>query len=123
MLYCHSKLIGYKAVRYLIAFHDNFYKFADSMGYDIVLTNSYLDNAAVYNKILQREGWHLEKGQLTRRTTHYKSPVAPSKERAEAPALPRVPRPRNGSGCLTTQLLLPFCIEDMHTNVDKSLLD
>jgi len=73
-LYYHSSLTGIKAARALVAFHQDFFEFAEKRGYEIVVTSSYLPNATVFEKLLSRAGWSGGgEGRLSRPTKFHRS--------------------------------------------------
>jgi hypothetical protein len=76
--YYHTSLTGIKAVKALIAFHDDFYKFAEQNGFQVVITSSALPTKQVFNRILERNGWHVSGDRLVRKTSHYPAEILPS---------------------------------------------
>jgi hypothetical protein len=76
--YYHTSLTGLKAVKALIAFHDDFYKFAEKARLHIVVTSSILPNKEIVNRILEANGWHVSGDRLVRRTSHYPHETRPS---------------------------------------------
>jgi hypothetical protein len=79
--YYHSSLSGVKAVKALIAFHEDLYKFAEKCRLHIVITSSVLPNKETFNRILTKNGWHVSGDRLVRRTCHYPTETRPPANR------------------------------------------
>jgi hypothetical protein len=93
-LYYHTSLRGVKAVRALIAFHEDFFKYAEKCHAHIAITSSSLPNASTFYTILQHNGWNISGNRCVRRTRHYPEQTQPSPSdylsRVEAGRQPRV---------------------------------
>jgi hypothetical protein len=71
--YYHTSLTGFKAVKALIAFHEDFHKFADKNKFEVAITSSILPTKEIFTKILEKNGWHVSGSRLIRKTSHYPS--------------------------------------------------
>lgn len=67
-LYYHSELSGLSAARALVEFHENLFLFAESRGYEVVVTSSVLPSSETFSRLLERAGWTRGERRLTRRT-------------------------------------------------------
>ena len=72
-LYCFSILKGAKGVKALTEFHKDYFRSMEGRGYQVVLTNSYLPNKNLFNRILIKDGWREGPVVLKKRTKWHPS--------------------------------------------------
>jgi hypothetical protein len=98
--YYHTQLRGPEAVKALIAFHDDFHKFAEKNNFEIAITSSYLPSKERFEQILTENGWNKSGSRLVKRTRHYphqtqeRAKASLNECRPDLQSLPRVPEPR-----------------------------
>jgi hypothetical protein len=92
-IYYQTNLTGIKAVKGLIEFHDHYFKHVEKHGYQIALSNSYLPNNAVFNRILEKHGWSEWNGVLSRKTGLYPCQARTLQRRQDAQPSTWPPQP------------------------------
>jgi hypothetical protein len=72
LLYYHSSLEGYSAVRALIFVHEDMFKFAEKLKVELAVTSLCAHTKECFTTILEREGWIHRGFVLIKKTKYFK---------------------------------------------------